>query len=528
MRSSSQEEERATKMLFKSAMKNDWSQVVKIYEENRTIRKSKITRAGDTALHLAVLDGQEKVVENLVQLIDEKDTLKVQNEQGNTPLHLAAEFGSVKMCKCITTQNHELIGVRNNESETPFFVAVLNGNKDAFLFLHNLCESHNINGYDYCRRSNGDNILHCAINGEYFDLAFQVILRYENLVNYVNQDGFSPLHVLASKPSVFSSVKHLGWFGKIIYSYKKETPILLAAKNGIKEMMESILNCFPVAIHDMNSEKKNAVLLAVEYRQPHVYKMLDERDILKDSIFRKVDQDGNSTLHLAAKQGESPPRHIPGAALQMQWEIKWHEFVKNSMPLHFFPRYNNASQTAKDVFSDTHKTLVKEGGEWLTKTSESCSVVAALIATVAFATASTVPGGVKQESGTPILENYAAFDIFAISSVVALCFSVSALVMFLAILTSRYQEKDFKRSLPRKLLLGLTSLFVSIGSMLVSFCAGHFFVLKDKLKYATFPIYAVTCLPVTFFAIAQFPLYIDLILSTFTKVPRRSFKVITP
>lgn len=202
------------------------------------------------------------------------------------------------------------------------------------------------------------------------------------------------------------------------------------------------------------------------------------------------------------------------------------QFVKDSMPFHFFVRYNKKNKSPRDVFTETHKELVKEGGEWLTSTSESCSVVAALIATVSFATSTTVPGGVKEESGMPILEDQPAFDIFAISSLVALCFSVTAVVMFLSILTSRYQERDFGKDLPRKLLFGLTSLFVSIASMLISFCAGHFFVLKDKLKYAALPVYAVTCLPVSLFAIGQFPLYFDLVWATFKKVPQRSYKSI--
>ena len=201
------------------------------------------------------------------------------------------------------------------------------------------------------------------------------------------------------------------------------------------------------------------------------------------------------------------------------------QFVKRSMPQHFFVRCNYKGETAKEIFTREHKDLVKNGGEWLSNTSESCSVVAALIATVAFATSATVPGGVKENDGTPNLENEPLFDIFAITSLVALCFSVTAVIMFLAILTSRYEEKDFGSSLPRRLLIGLTSLFVAISSMLFSFCAGHFFVLKDKLKYTAIPVYAVTCLPVTIFAVVQFPLYFDLIWATFKKVPQRSYKV---
>ena len=89
-----------------------------------------------------------------------------------------------------------------------------------------------------------------------------------------------------------------------------------------------MLERFPTAIHDVNADKKNIVLLAVENRQPHVYQLLLKRSIrrqLGDSMFRVVDKDGNSALHLAAKLGEYKPWLIPGAALQMQWEIKWYK-----------------------------------------------------------------------------------------------------------------------------------------------------------------------------------------------------------
>ncbi|KAL6339473.1 hypothetical protein AAG906_033009 [Vitis piasezkii] len=214
------------------------------------------------------------------------------------------------------------------------------------------------------------------------------------------------------------------------------------------------------------------------------------------------------------------PWPIPGAALQMQWEVKWYQYVKQSMPPNFFPIHNEKKESAKQIFTREHQDLVKMGGEWLTSTATSCSVVATLIATVAFATSTAVPGGTKEGSGKPILEQQPAFHIFAISSLIALCFSVTSTVMFLAILTSRRQEKDFAQDLPRKLLLGLTSLFISILSILVTFCAGHFFVLRDEFRIAALPVYAVTCLPATFFAVAQLPLYLDLIWATFSKVPQ--------
>ncbi|KAJ7006178.1 hypothetical protein NC653_005511 [Populus alba x Populus x berolinensis] len=721
------------KNLFKFAMSGQWKKVVETYRSNPTACKARITMSGDTALHIAVNDGQEDTVQDLVEIISEqsgtevKEVLEIANKRGNTPLHLAASMGNVKMCTCIARQDPSLVGVRNNDNETPFFSAALHGEKEAFLRLHSICGPEK--GRLYYRGKDGETILHVTISREYFDLSFQIIQLYGELVNFVDQRGTTPLHLLASKPTAFRSGSHLGGYKKIIYNctfveelrteevsnapldqpsgqhvknhvltkrfkdterqtgdtesqqgsseitkleakkqkhtwsvqimrellqktvmyeYEndgssplprkvdetlpydlgdggpvtysdmeelqensqqmtkndqvntgediqnkdgegkeentseigkmkiqiltaekdgvtemlekilnlfqvgdmdldtrnivlmttkkpkapamemRETPILIAAKNGIVEMVEKIIEKFPVAINDVNAEKKNIVLLSVENRQPHVYQFLLslKTTIVKESIFRQVDSKGNSALHLAATLGDFKPWSIPGAALQMQWEIKWFEFVKDSMRPNFFVRYNKEEKTPRDIFTETHKDLVKNGGEWLTNTSESCSVVAALIATVAFATSSTVPGGVNETTGSPILEYQPTFKMFAISSLIALCFSVTSVVMFLAILTSRYQERDFGQDLPRKLLFGLTSLFISIASVLVSFCTGHFFVLRDELKYAAFPVYAVTCLPVTFFAVAQFPLYFDLTWATFKKVPQRSYMVV--
>ncbi|OMO93025.1 hypothetical protein CCACVL1_06671 [Corchorus capsularis] len=756
--------------LFEYAMEDQWEEVVKKYKENPKIHMAKITESEDTALHLAVSGGKLEFVLDLVEILGENasNVLKAKNKKGNTPLHIAAELGNAAMCYCMASKDYKLVAETNEKNETPFYLAAQFGHEDAFLCLYFCYKQENRS--DICSRdASGNTILHAAIDGEHFDLAFQIICKYPELVDTVNVNGLSPLHILAMKTNAFRSGSHLGLIDTILYrcvmvdevkdkkyaskdylerfeeignrrpcypqnyqtcmrffrmftgvvcfgmpsvvkiccigrnrflsfikynknkgdeenprgtdkisdqggspnpkakekrknelsteqyiegclaanyatviqflkfvmklvlvvlglgfqrikkitikkqrhtwaaqvmnklidntsmykfsggqtgpttaefipfnptlmtssrqhtsietlikqagecqnetdsckkegnaaifekfleeynitgtvhskstskqalkmkferkvaeeSIKPNTPILIAASNGITEMVKKILEKFPVAIQDVDPDNKNVMLLAVENRQTHTFQFLIERQILHDSVFRKSDNHGNNALHLAATYGQHRPWLIPGAALQMQWELKWYE----------------EGQTPKQIFTATHKSLVKDGSEWLTKTSESCS----LIATVAFATAANIPGGVNDNTGEPVLRNDPAFGVFAISSLIALCFSLTALVFFLAILTSRFEEKDFAKKLPRKLILGLTSLFTSIAAILVSFCAGHFFELRQDLRFAAFPIYTVTCLPISFFALAQLPLYLDLLWAICTRVPRRGY-----
>ena len=103
--------------------------------------------------------------------------------------------------------------------------------------------------------------------------------------------------------------------------------ILIAAKNGITEMVKKAFQSYPVALYDVDQDKKNIVLLTVEHKQPHVYELLLnllEDETINDTVFYDVDRNGNTALHLAAmKAAFSWP--VPGAASQMQWEIKWYE-----------------------------------------------------------------------------------------------------------------------------------------------------------------------------------------------------------
>ncbi|XP_027186526.1 uncharacterized protein [Cicer arietinum] len=316
---------------------------------------------------------------------------------------------------------------------------------------------------------------------------------------------------------------------KISETLKRETAILTAARNGIVEIVTELITKIPSSIYEVNLENKNILLLAVENRRTIVVeslrKQLEEcnKKAIFDNLIQGVDNKDNTVLHLAATRSDRD-WHISGAALQMMWHIKWFQYTKGLVPEHFIVRTNKMDKTAGEIFKKSHTPLVKNGSAWLKDTSESCSVVAALLAGVSFATSSTVPGGNKSDTGEPALEGKPAFDAFALSSVIGLCFSVTALIMFLSILTSRKEAKDFRIDLPRKLLLGLSSLFLSIVAMFAAFCSGHFFLIDQKYKHIVFLIYTVTCFPVTLYAVAQLPLYIDLLRGIVTKIPKTSDK----
>lgn len=150
-------------------------------------------------------------------------------------------------------------------------------------------------------------------------------------------------------------------------------------------------------------------------------------------------------------------------------------------------------------------------------TATSCSITSALIVTITFAASITVPGGTDLVLGVPILVNEFAYTLFAISNALSLSlfFSTSSLLMFLSILTARHAEGDFLVSLPRRLIIGLITIFLSITSMMVTFVAVLYLLFCHEGLWMLGPVAAMACLPVTLFAMLQFPLLADMVASTY-------------
>ncbi|XP_058782249.1 uncharacterized protein LOC131656575 [Vicia villosa] len=309
----------------------------------------------------------------------------------------------------------------------------------------------------------------------------------------------------------------------------KDTAYLIAASHGIVEMMLALQLQIRSVIHEINCNNENALLLAVKNKQPHVIQWLMKS--LPKEVFHhlnlEVDKNDNTMLHLAAYtsiQRENNWR-ISGAAMQIIWDIKWYKYIKGLVPDHFNHRNNKEGKTPSEIFKDQHKELLEKSIEWLNQTTQSSSVVATLIAGASFATSASAPSG-NQQTREPKLEGHLAIEGFTISSLIGLYFSVSALIMFLSILSSRKEVEDFRRKLPMKLLFGLSSLFVSIVDMFVSFCAGHFSVLSDKYnkRGILFYLYISICLPIILYAAVQFSLFVDLVMVIWKKVPPPSVK----
>ena len=175
---------------------------------------------------------------------------------------------------------------------------------------------------------------------------------------------------------------------------------------------------------------------------------------------------------------------------------------------------NTNGKRPRELFTESHKELVKEREKWIKGIASSYTVVAALIVTIMFATTITVPGGNKQDSGMPTFLNEKVFMVFIICDALSLLSASTSLLMFHCILTPRYAEEDFLKSLPKKMIVGLSTLIHSIATMMITFCASLFIILPIKSR-VVIPIICLASVPVTLFAWIQFRLLIDMVISTY-------------
>ncbi|KAJ0807611.1 putative ankyrin repeat-containing domain, PGG domain, ankyrin repeat-containing domain superfamily [Helianthus annuus] len=292
--------------------------------------------------------------------------------------------------------------------------------------------------------------------------------------------------------------------------------LFLATKMGNMRFVIELIRSNPALIWKLDDKGKTIFHLAVKHRKINIYKLIYEIGAMKDLITPIKDKKGNNMLHLVSKSAkQSRFQDVSGVALQMQRELLWFKEVEQMIPPHYRQRKNGDNVTPQDLFTKTHEKLVTKGEDWMKNTASQCMVVATLITTIVFAAAFTLPGGYNQGTGIPFFRKEPALIIFVIADAVSLISSSTSILMFLAILTSRYAERDFLESLPRKLWFGLATLFLSIMTMMIAFSASFFLLYDKKVKWVPITITGLAGMPVILFAILQFRLLWDVSYSTF-------------
>ncbi|KAK9175854.1 hypothetical protein WN944_027864 [Citrus x changshan-huyou] len=525
-----------------------------------------LTIHDDTVLHMATYSKKSNLVLKLLEELPDQylDKMTRQNQAGNTILHETATSNhAIPVAEKLLKKAPGLLGMRNNNGETALLRAARYGKGDIFNFL-----AGRVSGYDlgtklpFLHRNDKTNVLHIAILSQHFDLALQIANDYRYLIEEQDVDGMTALQLLACKPEAFDRKRAEGLSRRAefegeerqyesamelarflirrdtswevtesiqdqsrpkIHRYganpsassvdqkidNAETPLFLATKSGCIEIVKEIFNVYPQAVEHIDDEGRNILHVAIKYRQLEIFELVVQMEVPMRRLVRKIDNGGNTLLHMTGiKRKDYVPEKMEGPALVLQEELLWYERVEEVSIPHFRNHQNNMGFTPEELFATANNELRAQSKEWIIHTAEGCSVVAVLIATVAFAAAYTVPGGANEETGYPILLRHPFFVTFTVSDVLSLTFSLAAVVTFLSILSSPFRLQDFKQSLPNKLTLGFAFLFLSVCLMMVAFAATILLMIKNKEHWAKVLLYTCSFIPVGIFALSHFPIYI--------------------
>ncbi|KAG7946504.1 hypothetical protein I3843_14G042600 [Carya illinoinensis] len=538
--------------LVKAVQSSDWETARDFLKLHPAASTARITLTGGTVLHVAVEAEQECIVEELVNMISEHD-LAMKDKRGSTALHEASNSGNHRMAKCLITKNKSLVSVRYINGQLPVTIAIGFGHKELARYLYSQTPFQDLEVEDRAGRCAGARLLNGSIYKRDLDMALDLMERCPHLAFALDGRLNSPLRVLAISAEAFESENRLVFWKRWIYNHCYHDHLLLfhptykltrfkclyemkLVRAQFQQLLSRMCEAIPTITspekqYDIASpliklaisrgnfefvfqilkansslqwicddiERRNMFHWAVVHRQHRIFSLAYHLK-RKNYLLYAIDNSKNTMLHLAGMLPKySPIDHIKGgAALQMQRE----------------EMLNKDGLTARQLFTRDHQEMRKEGERWMKDIATSCTVVGALIITIMFAVAFTIPGGNDQNTGLPILMHDKLFTLFILTDSVSLFASSTSVLIFSGIFISDYAEEDFLKSLPKKIIIGLFALFISLVTMMIAFTSALTLMLHEKY-WIVFPIIFLAGVPIIIFEMMQFSFLFYMLFSTY-------------
>ncbi|KAJ3701035.1 hypothetical protein LUZ61_004740 [Rhynchospora tenuis] len=430
-----------------------------------------IDKRGDNALHHAIRNGFEEFA---VRLLDKDTRLsELANCNGESPMHMAARKG-------YTTVVQRLLQISASADSGP-------------------------------ERSSA---LHAAAKAGHKGIIKQLLEARPSLAYETSEDGRTPLAlaVINNNPeTVKILLKHDHNLAFVKDSSTDCTPFLLAARKGFVPVAKVIISfCFESAyIITEKNNSANALHLAILHDRRDFVDFILETPALH-RLINQIDKNCELPLHYAARSCNPQIlrsllsyKRLDNTALNAKnfnavdiicnkdvilKTLKWDEsftLLSDAIPSAW---WHAAGDQANE---EIKKEEIRETKALSERYATNTSLVAALLATITFAAAFTLPGGFSSDpsdAGLPIFARKAAFQVFLISDTIAMCSSLA--VAFLCVLTP-WGDLDFLLNY-RKSTIPL--MWCAFTATAVAFGTGLFTVMAPKRLWLAIFIMTLSCI----------------------------------
>ncbi|XP_039158301.1 uncharacterized protein LOC104455547 [Eucalyptus grandis] len=402
--------------LFEAALKGDWKAVEEILNKDCEAITAEVMTVEDkhiTVLDVAVMAAQDQLVKNLVNRfsLDHEDFIL------KSALYNAARRGRIKMVKALVDKvDAEPESVAHALS---YAISDAPMHKEVIWYLARHVKS----APDYDTMSSLIMAGHFGIPPRTVDTSFDNFKDMKMAqVTFIKRIGEAKLRHKCSLEFAnlaLAEIKSRRKTHEIVEFLSTSDIVLDAASCGISEIVNLCLKHFPELMWERNFTER-LMKEVVKGRHVELFRLVNAHKRIP-----KLSEDVYTNCALMeAVVAMSPSCEYPdvfGAAFLMQRELQWYKVVEDrSSPLKSLKLLED-EKTYREGFVDKCQDLLKEAKQWMKDTSSSCSLVATLIITVAFAAAFTVLGGNDNNTGIPIFFKKNSF----MGSVITLCLKYS-------------------------------------------------------------------------------------------------------
>ncbi|KAM7376663.1 hypothetical protein PAMP_006381 [Pampus punctatissimus] len=163
--------------------------------------KTQITEDGDTLLHLAIIHEAKDFIRKFIDLFKNTDFLNTQNDQRQTPLHLAVITNQADVCERLMAGGCDPTLV-DDGGDTPLHIACRHGNLPCFSVITQNCQLEHLHSVMAAYNYHGQNCLHLASVYGFLSLVENLVDLGADINAREQRNGRSALHLAVDQQNL--------------------------------------------------------------------------------------------------------------------------------------------------------------------------------------------------------------------------------------------------------------------------------------------------------------------------------------